>query len=86
MSSLHSLKALANENRLKLVKELSKGKALTVTDAAEMLHITIAAASRHLQILEEADILTSVKRGQNVAYRMKVAGIEGWVKTLVREL
>lgn len=86
MSSLESLKALANENRLKLVKELSKGKALTVTDAAEMLRITIAAASRHLQILEEAGILAHIKRGQSVAYRIKVAGIEGWVKALFKEL
>lgn len=86
MSSLDSLKALANENRLKLVKDLSKGKALTVTDAAEMLRITIAAASRHLQILEEAGILTSIKRGQSVAYRMKVAGIDAWVKALIKEL
>lgn len=80
------LKALANANRLHLLSELHEGKSLTVSEAARLLKITVAAASRHLLMLHEAGFVQSTKRGLHVSYRMKVAGIDGWVKGLIKEL
>lgn len=81
-----TLRALANSNRLKLLKECKRGKSFSVSGAAAFLHITPSAASRHLQSLENAGILKSTKRGLFVTYRLSLAGIPQWVKAMLREL
>lgn len=80
------LNALANGNRLKLLREFKRGKSLTVRDAAQLLRVTPAAASRHLQMLEIVGILKRTKRGLFVTYRLSLAGIPAWVKGVLREI
>ena len=80
------LNALANGNRLKLLRECKRGKSLTVRDAAKLLHVTPAAASRHLQMLLTTGIVKRTKRGLFVTYRLSLAGIPQWVKGVLREL
>ena len=76
------LKALANKNRLIILREIKQKKSITVGETAKILDITIAAASSHLQILEKAEILSRKKRGLNVTYRLMLTG-EQWVKRIV---
>lgn len=80
------LKALANANRLHLLREFHGGKSLTVSEAARHLKITVAAASKHLLLLHEAGFVQSTKRGLHVSYRMKVAGLSPWMKAVLKEL
>ena len=80
------LKAFSNANRLHILKELKQGKALTVSEAARHLRITVAAASKNLLMLHEAGFVQSTKRGLHVSYRMKIAGIPPWAKAVIKEL
>lgn len=50
------LKALANRRRLALVAMLYKQKKVCVTDAAQILGLSVKATSKHLNILRQAGI------------------------------
>lgn len=63
------LKALADSNRLKIVKALQMGP-LTVSDLAELLEVDIQKISHHLRILFHAQVLTVQKDGKYRYYRL----------------
>jgi DNA-binding transcriptional ArsR family regulator len=63
-------RALANINRLKIIKLLSKGETLTVTNLAEELKISLKATSQHLRILHNLDVLESVGTQGHVIYSL----------------
>ena len=52
-------RALANINRLKIIKMLSAGARMTVGEIAEELEISFKATSNHLAILKNLDVLES---------------------------
>ena len=79
------LKSLANGNRLRILSALKRKHSMTVSDIASHLKITIAAASRHLQILEQAEIVVSRKRGLFVTYRLLLTG-EPWTRAVLSSL
>jgi len=79
------LKSLANGNRLRILSALKRKHSMTVSDIASHLKITIAAASRHLQILEQAGVVVSRKRGPFMTYRLLLTG-ETWVKAVLSSL
>ena len=59
------LKALADETRWRIVRELLKGP-LTVNEITDRLSVTQYNVSKHLRILREAGIVESRKEGQCV--------------------
>lgn len=79
------LKSLANGNRLRLLAALRKKHSMTVGAAAAHLRISQAAASRHLQILEQAGVVVSRKRGLFVTYRLLLTGIP-WTRAVIASL
>lgn len=50
-------RALANPNRLQIVKLLRGGEKMTVTDICEKLEISLKATSNHLILLKNLDIV-----------------------------
>ncbi len=58
------LKALANVNRLLLIYSLASGEVekISVTELSQKMGITQPAASQHLKILKNAEILVAKKR------------------------
>ena len=62
-------KALADPNRRKILKMLRE-KDMYVGDILEGLNITGASLSHHLQILKNADLVLSEKKGQYVEYSL----------------
>jgi len=50
-------RALANINRLKIIKMLADGRKMNVGDIAEDLKISFKATSNHLAILKNLDVL-----------------------------
>ncbi|HEY4525661.1 MAG TPA: metalloregulator ArsR/SmtB family transcription factor [Candidatus Paceibacterota bacterium] len=50
-------RALANINRLKIIKMLSGGDKINVSDIAEKLDISFKATSNHLALLKNLDVL-----------------------------
>jgi ArsR family transcriptional regulator, arsenate/arsenite/antimonite-responsive transcriptional repressor len=63
-------KALANINRLLLIRSLASGEIerISVTEMAEIMGLTQPAASQHLKILKTARILNAKKEGNYIYY------------------
>jgi len=68
---IHSelLKAMSHPRRLEIIN-LLRGKTLTVTEIQNMLHLPQANISQHLQILREAGVAITSKKGKQVLYRL----------------
>ncbi len=60
-------KAVSSPQRLVLLNVLSQGPR-TVETLADLAGLSVANASRHLQVLKAAGLVTSTRRGQHVAY------------------
>ncbi|MBI2054984.1 MAG: winged helix-turn-helix transcriptional regulator [Candidatus Sungbacteria bacterium] len=50
-------RALANINRLKIIKMLSNGRKMSVTEIAEDIGISFKATSNHLALLKNLDVV-----------------------------
>lgn len=61
------LKALADENRLLIIRELLKSDA-SVSDLSNTLGIKIYNISRHLKILENSGLVEKKKKGKERIY------------------
>lgn len=55
--------ALGNSTRRALVTRLGEGEA-TITELAEPFDMTLAAVSKHLQVLERAGLIVRTRRGK----------------------
>ncbi|TSD03070.1 MAG: hypothetical protein Athens071416_330 [Parcubacteria group bacterium Athens0714_16] len=63
-----SIKAVANYRRLAIISLIKKNGEMSVGNIAEELRISIQSVSRHLKLLERADVLSSDQRGPLVYY------------------
>ncbi|MFW6058678.1 MAG: ArsR/SmtB family transcription factor [Phycisphaeraceae bacterium] len=63
------LKALADENRLRLVLRLGEGPR-RVTDLAGELGLAQASVSKHLAVLRQAGLVSAERRGTEAIYRI----------------
>ena len=61
-------RALANINRLKIIKLLADGRKMNVTDIAEDLKISFKATSNHLALLKNLDVLEAQGIAGHVFY------------------
>ncbi len=61
-------RALANINRLKIIKMLADGRKMSVTDIAENLGISLKATSNHLALLKNLDVLEAEGTAGHVFY------------------
>ena len=66
---LRVTKALADENRLRLLVALQEGE-LCVCQLTELLELAPPTVSKHLTILHQAELLESRKQGRWVYYRL----------------
>ncbi|WP_319523855.1 metalloregulator ArsR/SmtB family transcription factor [uncultured Desulfosarcina sp.] len=70
MSLIRQLKALADENRLKIIQMFINGD-LCVGALARHLGISKPAVSQHLRVLREAGLVKGEKRGYWTHYRVE---------------
>ena len=68
-------KALADPTRRKILQLLRKSD-LTAGEIGEHFEISGPALSRHFSILKAADLITSEKQANFVAYQLKVSVLE----------
>ena len=66
-------RALANINRLTIIKLLSDGGRMNVGDLADALHISFKATSNHLAILKNLDVLDATGVAGHVLYSLHPA-------------
>ena len=62
-------KALNDQTRREIVELLKKGD-LTAGEIADHFNISKPSISHHLELLKQADIITSVKNGQFIHYSL----------------
>ena len=74
--------ALANEARRKMLRRLA-GAELTVGELAEPLTMSLAAASKHLKVLEQAGLVRRTVAGRRHLCRLEVgplAAADAWLR------
>jgi ArsR family transcriptional regulator len=74
-------KALGHPARLTVVRTLQGGEHC-VCDLVEAIGLGWSTTSRHLEILREAGVVGSEKRGQQVFYRLELACVPGFLACL----
>lgn len=77
--------ALASTRRLAILRFLKKKHSATVSAIARELRMKIPSASQHLALLYEAEIVTFIKRGRFVFYRISMKQEES-VRAVLRVL
>jgi len=81
------LKALANVTRLRIA-EMLLGKELCVNDVVEAVGLERTSVSKHLNILQKANLLSSRRDGTTVFYSLQVPciiNVFGCVEEVLRE-
>jgi DNA-binding transcriptional ArsR family regulator len=68
------LKALADENRIRILMRLREGEC-KVTSLAEELDIAQASVSKHLAILRQVGLVEATRLGTTAWYRVKDQGV-----------
>jgi ArsR family transcriptional regulator len=68
--SINIFKALADGNRVRVVMALIKKQELCVCQITALLEITMATVSRHMSVLQNAQLVVSRKEGRWVYYRL----------------
>ena len=87
--------ALGDETRLRLVRRLGQGPALSVAQLSEGLPVSRQAVSKHLRILQGAGLVTPTKRGREQLYVLEAGRVDdarvfldgisaGWDRALER--
>ena len=74
-------KALGSPARLRLVRTLADGERC-VCDLVEAVGLGWSTTSRHLDILRDAGVVTSDKRGQKIFYRLELACVTHFLACL----
>jgi ArsR family transcriptional regulator len=76
-------KALADPNRLRILKEIKKSNdCLYCTDLNETLDLAQPSICHHLKQLIDTELITSDKEGRNVRYFMNNKMMEEYIRFL----
>ncbi len=79
------LKALGDPNRMRILKMLQH-REMCVCELTEALQITQPSVSRHLKILEDADLVLSRREGLWINYWLNDATTNPYARTLLEPL
>ena len=76
-------KALADPNRILILKEIKKQKeCLYCMDITEMLDLSQPSISHHLKLLTDAEIIVSEKEGRSMKYRLNSKVMDEYIEFL----
>ena len=67
--------ALGDQTRLRVVARLCEAGPLSITQLAEGAHVTRQAVTKHLQVLEQAGLVKSVREGRENVFRLRASGL-----------
>ncbi len=80
------MKALADPNRVKIVKMLEKKKKMCVCEIRAVLDLAQPTVSKHLKVLEDAGLIVGSKEKLWVNYRLNPAPPSPYGATMLKEL
>lgn len=75
LSLQNTLKALADPIRRDILNMLQNGK-MTAGEIAEKFDVTMAAVSRHLSVLKDADLIRDTRDGKYIIYEINTSVLE----------
>jgi len=76
-------KALADPNRLTILKELKKQKdCVYCIDLNDILDLSQPSISHHMKLLTDADLILSSKEGRNLKYRLNDQVMDEYIQFL----
>lgn len=78
-----TLYALSDATRRSILLSLAE-KEQTVNEIAEPYEMSLAAVSKHLKVLEKANLITKIKEGRTITCRMNYTPLNE-VETLIKE-
>ena len=84
MSLQHTLRALADPIRRKILNLLKNGR-LSAGEIVEQFDVTGASISRHLSVLKEAELIRDTREGKYIYYDLNASVLEEimlWIKDL----
>ena len=87
MSLQNTMRALSDPVRREILGMLKKGR-LSAGEIVDHFPITAAAISRHLSVLEEADLIRDTREGKYIYYELNTSVLEEillWVRELKGE-
>ncbi len=76
------MKALSDPNRVRIMKLLQK-KELCVCELKELFSLSQPTISKHLRVLEEAELVTFRKQGNWVVYRLRNENFTGHSRAML---
>lgn len=79
------MKALSDPNRVKIIKMLQR-RVMCVCEIQEALGLAQSTASKHLKILDEAELITYDKKGPWVNYRLADGSSNPYAASLLGNL
>lgn len=77
---------LRDPQRQQIISELVKNKALTVTEIADLSHLSMPAISHHLKLLNQAGLVSSQKVGTKKIYRPELRHMIDGMQDLINNL
>ena len=76
-------KALADPNRLAILKELKKQKnCLYCCDIGNIIELAQPSISHHLKLLTDTEIISSEKEGRNIKYKLNEKMLDEYIAFL----
>lgn len=76
-------KALSDPTRLRLLACLAKcSRPCSVTEIAECCSVDFSVVSRHLALLQRAEVVDASKKGRVVSYSVRYAHLAGMLRSL----
>jgi DNA-binding transcriptional ArsR family regulator len=84
MSRQITFKALADPTRREILRALRKGS-MSAGDLAELFPITKASLSHHFNLLKQAELVRTERRGQQIVYSLNTTVMQD-VASMVMDL
>ena len=78
-----TFQALSDPSRQKIL-ELLKKKDMAVNELAKSFSMTLPSLSHHLNILKQAELVTSQRQGQEIIYSLNLSVFEEVSKLLIK--
>ena len=78
-------KGIGNATRYSIIESLLKGER-TVTELVAITKLSQPSVSQHLKTLKASDLVSSVRRGQEVFYTLNNSHILNLLKELIAEI
>jgi len=78
-----TLQALSDQTRRKIL-ELLKKKDMAAGELGKHFDITLPSLSHHLNVLKQADLVSSRRRGQEIIYSLNLSVFEEMAEKLIK--